>query len=166
VQCEWLYPTHIQRNEKLLSEAIDFANEGSFLDMDVVNQDIDKWLRFYLDNGGPPEQLTISSDMDSSTPDLFYKQFCTLVVQHGFPLEVVLPLFTSNTAKALKLARKGQLCVGKDADVVVLTERSLEIREVIARGQVMVRDGEPVVREKWLEKSHRNFTLIGDKWPG
>ena len=164
VKCDWLYPTHVQRSPELMREAIDLANEGSFLDIDVVEKDVHKWLRFYIDNGGPIEKLTVSSDMDSATPDIFYQQFCGLVVKHGFSLDLVLPLFTSNTASALKLSRKGSVKPGMDADVAVLTRDSLDIREVIARGRVMVRDGVPVVREKWLEKSSRNVTLIGDKW--
>ena len=166
VQCDWLYPTHVQRSPELMLEAIELAHEGAFLDMDVVEQDVHKWYRFYLDNGGPPEKLTISSDMDSSTPALFYDQFCGLVVKHRHPIEVVLPMFTSNTATALKLPQKGGLCPGMDGDVAVLTEATLDIREVIARGKVMVRDGSVVVREKWLEKSKRNVRLVGDEWPG
>ena len=166
VKCEWLYPTHVQRSPELLREAIDFANEGAYLDMDVVEEDVAKWLRFYLDNGGPPEQLTISSDMDSSTPAIFYEQFCGLVVKHDFPLDIALPFFTSNTATALKLQQKGRLRPGLDGDVAVLTKDSLDIRHVVAKGRVMVRDGEPIVREKWLEKSKRNVTLVGDEWPG
>jgi beta-aspartyl-dipeptidase (metallo-type) len=166
VKCDWLYPTHVQRSPELMREAIDFANEGAWLDMDVVEEDIHEWLRFYLDNGGLPEKLTISSDMDSSTPAIFYQQFCGLVVKHGFPLDVVLPLFTSNTAAALKLESKGGLRPGMDGDVAVLTRESLDIRHVIAGGRVMVRDGQTAVREKWLEKSKRNIALVGDQWPG
>src|SRR3954470_12403913 len=44
VKCESLFPTHIQRNEKLLAEAIELANAGSFVDMDTVNEDVHKWL--------------------------------------------------------------------------------------------------------------------------
>ena len=164
VKCDWLYPTHVQRSPELMREAIDLANEGAFLDIDVVEKDVHKWLRFYIDNGGPIEKLTVSSDMDSATPDIFYQQFCGLVVKHGFSLDLVLPLFTSNTACALKLSRKGCVRPGMDADVAVVTKGSLDIREVVARGRVVVRDGIPVVREKWLEKSSRNVTLTGDKW--
>ena len=166
VQCDWLYPTHVQRSPELMLEAIDLANEGAYLDMDVVEEDVAKWFRFYLENGGPPEKLTISSDMDSSTPAIFYEQFCGLVVKHGFALEVALPIFTSNTADALKLELKGRLAAGLDGDVAVLTKDSLDIRHVVAKGRMMVRDGAAVVREKWLEKSKRNVTLVGDEWPG
>jgi beta-aspartyl-dipeptidase (metallo-type) len=164
VKCEWLYPTHIHRSAELLREAIELANGGSFVDMDVVEENIPEWLPFYMENGGPLEQLTISSDMDSSTPEVFYRQFCELVVKHRYSLEIVLPLFTANTARALKLPNKGCLQVGKDADVCVLTRDSLEIRHLIAGGTFMFRDGEPVVREKWLEKSKRNVAFVGDQY--
>lgn len=165
VKCDWLYPTHIHRTPDLLAEAIELANEGSFVDMDTVEENIAEWLPRYIDGGGPLDKLTISSDMDSSTPALFFQQLCELVVKHRYSLDMVLPLFSSNTADALKLPKKGRVREGFDADLVVLTESSLDIREVIARGQVMVRDGEPVVREKWLEKSKRQVSFVGDEHP-
>jgi beta-aspartyl-dipeptidase (metallo-type) len=166
VKPEWLYPTHVQRNEKLLREAIDLANAGAHVDFDVVNQDLAKWLDFYIENGGPLEQLTISSDTDSSTPAIFYEQLCGLVVKHGHTLDLVLPLVTTNPATVLKLAKKGRLEVGNDADIVILGQGSLDIRHVIAKGKRMVSDGKPVVREKFLEESYRKVEFVGDKFPG
>ncbi|NUQ19659.1 MAG: beta-aspartyl-peptidase [Gemmatimonadaceae bacterium] len=165
VKPEWLYPTHVQRNEKLLREAIDLAKKGAHVDFDCVEQDIAKWLRFYLDHGGPVERLTISSDADSSTPDIFFRQIQGLVVDHRHPLELVLGLVTRNPATVLKLERKGHLAVGCDADILVLDRESLDIREVIARGHRMVVDGQLVMREKYLEKSSRAIAIIGDKAP-
>jgi beta-aspartyl-dipeptidase (metallo-type) len=67
----------------------------------------------------------------------------------------------------LKLDRKGRLDEGNDADVLVLKKGSLEIVEVIARGKRMVKEGSLAVREKFLEESFRNVSLIGDKFdPG
>src|SRR5204863_9484661 len=63
IQCDWLYPTHVQRSEDLLREAIHLAEHGAHLDMDVVNQDLHDWLSFYIANGGPLSQPTISSDI-------------------------------------------------------------------------------------------------------
>jgi beta-aspartyl-dipeptidase (metallo-type) len=164
VKPEWLYPTHVQRNAHLLREAIDLANAGAFVDFDVVDQDLAKWLDFYIENGGPLDRLTISSDTDSSTPDLYYGQLCQLVVRHGYTLDLVLPLVTTNPATALKLSRKGCLEVGKDADIVVLSQGTLEVRDVLARGKRMIADGKPEVREKFLTKSSRNIDLVGDKY--
>ena len=70
---------------------------------------------------------------------------------------------TSNTARILELRSKGRLEEGCDADVLVLAEGSLDIREVIANGKRLVADGECVVRPKFLEESSRNVTLIGDE---
>jgi len=165
VKPEWLFPTHVQRNERLLREAIDLAGAGAHVDFDVVNEDVARWLRFYLDNGGPIECLTISSDADSSTPDILFEQLRGLVTDHRFALEVVLPLVTSNAASCLKLHDKGQLRAGCEADVVVLEAGSLDVREVIARGKRMVANGSVAFRERYLEKSKRAATIVGDKAP-
>jgi beta-aspartyl-dipeptidase (metallo-type) len=60
-------------------------------------------------------------------------------------LEAALPAVTSNPARLLRLAGKGNLAIGSDADVVVLDEQ-LAARTVIARGEVHIEDGKPVQR--------------------
>ena len=105
----------------------------------MVEEDLAKWLRFYFDNDGDPTHLTISSDASISRPGTFYEQLRGCVVEHGFRLEQVLPLVTRNTARVLKLSGKGTLDAGKDADVVVLRRDSLEIVEVIAGGQRLLK---------------------------
>jgi beta-aspartyl-dipeptidase (metallo-type) len=165
VKAEWLYPTHVQRNERLLREAIDLANEGACVDFDVVNEDLGRWLEFYLENGGPMERLTISSDADSSTPDILAEQVRGLVTTHGFSLDVVLPLVTTNPARILKLPRKGRIAAGCDADLLVVEPESLVVRDVFTRGRRAVQDGQLVHREKFLGKSKRAYEIIGDDAP-
>ena len=58
---------------------------------------------------------------------------------------------TPNPADALKLAHKGRIAVGKDADFVLLSE-DLVIDTVIAKGQTMVVGGEPIVWGTFEEK--------------
>jgi beta-aspartyl-dipeptidase (metallo-type) len=164
IKPEWLFPTHIQRSKELMDEAIAFAIEGMPVNIDVVDEDAAKWTRYYLERGGPPEKFTISSDADSATPDVFYGQFCELVVKHGIPLDLALSFVTSNTAKILKLDKKGNLNEGCDADVLVLTEGSLDIREVISKGRRLVADGRCQTKPKFLEQSSRNVSLVGDEW--
>jgi beta-aspartyl-dipeptidase (metallo-type) len=94
---------------------------------------------------------------------VFYGQICELMVKHKLPLELVLPFVTSNTARILKLKSKGRIEKGCDADLLVLTEGSLEIREVIAGGKRLVIDGECVARSRFLEDSSRNVKLVGAK---
>jgi beta-aspartyl-dipeptidase (metallo-type) len=163
IKPEWLFPTHVQRSAELMDEAIVFANDGMPINIDVVEEDAGKWTKYYLDHGGPPDKFTISSDADSTTPDVFYGQICELVVKHRLPLELVLQFVTSNTAEILKLKTKGRIAEGSDADLLVLTEGSLEIHDVIAGGKRLVVDGECKTRAKFLEESSRNVTLVGDE---
>ena len=146
-----------------MDEAIDFAKRGVFVDIDTAAEDLAKWLEYYLQHGGDPGQLTVSSDADSSSPRTLYEQVCKSVVEHGIPLERVLPFVTSNTARVLKLKSKGRLEPRMDADVVVLRAGSLDIAHVIAKGRPMVRDGDVVVREKCLDQSNRTISLHGAK---
>lgn len=163
IQPGCLYATHVERNEKLLGEAIELVGQGSYVDMDVVDGELHRWLRFYLDRGGDPAHLTISSDASVTRPMRLYEQFCTAVVEYGFELGLMLPLITSNVARILKLNDKGILEEGRDGDVVVLRRGSLEIDAVVARGTIMVRDSALVKREEWLENSDRRVELHGEK---
>jgi beta-aspartyl-dipeptidase (metallo-type) len=163
IKADWLFPTHVQRSKELMDEAIAFAIDGMPINIDVVEEDAAKWTKYYLERGGPPQNFTISSDADSTTPDVFYGQLCGLVVKHKLPLELVLPFATSNTARILKLTKKGKLDAGCDADVLVLTRDSLDIREVIAMGKRMVVDGSCRTRPKFLEESSRKVELVGDE---
>lgn len=56
---------------------------------------------------------------------------------YRWPLERVLPLMTSSPAAALRLPAKGQLAPGCDADLLLLDAASLELRYVLARGEVV-----------------------------
>lgn len=163
IKPDWLFPTHIQRTRELMDEAIAFAIDGMPVNIDVVEQDAAKWTKYYLEHGGPRENFTISSDADSSTPDVFYGQMCELVLKHKMPLELVLPFVTSNTARILKLTKKGKLEEGCDADVLVLSRDSLDIREVTANGKRLVVDGSCKTKPKFLEESSRRVELVGDE---
>jgi beta-aspartyl-dipeptidase (metallo-type) len=162
-QPAWLYPTHIERNETLMREAIALTTLGAFVDVDTVEEDLPRWLRFYLEEGGDPNQLTVSSDASLSSPHTLYKQIRACICEHGFPPAQVLALVTTNTAKVLKLDTKGELAPGKDADVLVLRKGSLEIVEVIARGRRLVRSGQLTRTERFLTESNRRISLYGQK---
>jgi beta-aspartyl-dipeptidase (metallo-type) len=131
--------------------------------MDTVDEDLPKWLRFYLDNGGKPEQITVSTDASITSPRNMYEQIRSCILEHKFPIEQMLSLITANTAKVLKLEQKGRLDEGKDADILVLRKDSLEIKDVICNGRHLFRSGKPVFKEKFLEKSNRSVRLKGEK---
>jgi beta-aspartyl-dipeptidase (metallo-type) len=163
VQPGTLYPTHIERSEALMREAVELTLRGMFVDIDTVEEDLPKWLRFFLDNGGDPNKLTVSSDASATGPHNLYNQVRACVTEHGFPLEQVLPIATRNTSEVLKLESKGRLEAGTDADVLVLRKGSFEIKDVIVRGRRMVKDGRLITAENFLKNSDRQVSLHGTK---
>lgn len=163
VEPEWLYATHVERSEKLMEEAIELAGRGMAVDVDTVEEDLPKWLRFYLEHGGDPDCLTASSDAGTSSPRVLYEQLRRCVVEERFPLEQVLALVTRNPARILKLHDKGVLEKGRWGDLLLLEKGSLEIVHVLSRGAFMVRDGSLAVSEKFLEGSNREIHLRGAK---
>jgi beta-aspartyl-dipeptidase (metallo-type) len=160
---EWLYATHVQRNEDLLLQAIELAQQGVHLDFDVVERDLAKWLTFYCEHGGPLDRLTVSSDASESSPRTLFDQLRSCVLEHGFSLEQMLPHFTSNTARILQLKSKGSLEPDKDGDLLVLDPGTLEIRDVIARGKCMISNGKLQAEEHFLKDSERRIELYGQK---
>jgi beta-aspartyl-dipeptidase (metallo-type) len=150
VRPECLYPTHVNRNEELLEDAIRLAKRGAFVDMDTIDENTSKWLRFYHEHEGPLDRLTASSDAHtpSGSNRKLYEQFVACVQETDLGLSQVLPIFTSNTAAALKLKRKGSLAVDNDADVVILDKDTLEIRHLFTMGRHVIADGELVVQSR------------------
>jgi beta-aspartyl-dipeptidase (metallo-type) len=161
VEPEWLYPTHVDRSRELMREAAAFTRLGAFVDVDVTEENLPEQLRRFIEDNGDLSRLTVSSDAAISSPRALHDQIRACVVEHGFPLEIVLPLGASNTARVLKLDRKGRLEQGCDADALVLRHKTLEITHVFARGRQLVRGGELVITERFLTRSKRRISLYG-----
>ena len=160
-------PTHVNRKRRLFEEAMALAERGCTVDVTAfpVAEGEDAWpaeeaLVRYLDAGLPGERITVSSDgggclpvfdaegrvatMDVGSPGALGDTLRTLL-RCGQRLERVLPAFTSNPARLLRLERKGRLVAGADADLVVL-DADGAVADVMARGRWHVRAGEAVVR--------------------
>ena len=163
VKAEWLYPTHINRSEELMLEAIELAGRGGFVDLDTANEDLPQWLRFYKGNRGDLTKLTVSSDASITSPRNLFEQIRACVRSGEFALEEVLPLVTANTANALKLPHKGTIKDGNAADLLLLDKETLKIREVISEGKRLFKDGKIAFKENFLEKSNRDIRLKGEK---
>ena len=160
-------PTHVNRRKALFEEALALAKRGCHVDITAfpVEEGEDAWpadeaLVRYLDSGAPPERVSISSDAGGCLPCFDGDgRVCGMDVGHsgamtdtlkallarGLPLERALPAFTSNPAALLRLAGKGRIAVGADADLVVLDARA-NVRDVWAGGVAHVRAGQPVRR--------------------
>lgn len=165
-------PTHVNRNEALFEECLDFAAEGGTIDF-TGNEDIDYWeticdevrvcrgIRRLLERGISSDRFTISSDGQGSMPvfnaqgeykgigigkaSCLLKEVRECVQKEGIPLETAIKGITCNPASILKLDRKGRIKGGFDADICLLEEGTLKLNTVIAKGQVMVKDGEQKV---------------------
>lgn len=158
---EMLYPTHVERTDALMDEAIALAARGSHVDVDTVEGELGERVTYWLRNGGDPARLTASSDAGSSSPARLAEQWRRCVLCHGVPLEHALPLVTSNTAAVLKLAGKGRVAPGCDGDVLVLRRDTLDVVHVFARGRHLYDDGRMTRGEGWLDGSARRIELAG-----
>ncbi len=159
-------PTHVNRRKALFDEALTLAQRGCTIDITAFPVDAgeDAWtaaeaLLRYLDAGLPATQVTVSSDgggclpafdgegrvkaFDVGRPSALGDTLEELLAG-GHALERVLPAFTSNPARVLRLPRKGNLTPGADADLVVL-DAEHRIADVMARGRWHVRGGMPVI---------------------
>jgi beta-aspartyl-dipeptidase (metallo-type) len=140
VPSRWLYPTHVERSEALFDEAIAFARSGAYVDVDVWERDLDRWLRRWHD-AGAPDRLTVSSDAGLMPPLALLDEVRRTIVEEGMPASQVLATVTRTAADALGLSAKGRIAVGADADLLVLDRESLALRDVLAGGQALLRDG-------------------------
>ncbi len=159
-------PTHVNRRKALFAEAIELTARGCNIDITAFpvadGEDAwsaeDAWMR-YQDAGAPPDRITISSDAGGCLPT--FDSECRIVhmdvgqpgallatmqalLGRGVDLAAVLPAFTSNVARLLRLPGKGVVAVGADADLVVLDEAH-GISDVMAGGRWHVKRGQQVL---------------------
>lgn len=165
------HPTHINRNEELFQAGIRYALRGGYVDFttSTIPQFLEegevkcaRGLRLMLEAGVPIGCITFTSDGQASLPAFhadgefaglqvgkvssLYKEVRDAVLEEGIPLETALQVITSNPAAVLKLPQKGAVQAGKDADLVLLKRDTLEIHTVIAKGNIMVECGQPMVK--------------------
>ena len=154
-------PTHVNRRRALFDEALELARQGSTVDITAFPVEegedayaADEALERYLAAGAPADRVTISSDAGGCLPCFDAEGRVThmdvgssgalletlrAALARGLALEAVLPALTTNPAKLLRLARKGTLAPGNDADLVVLDEQH-RADTVVVRGEIHVKD--------------------------
>ncbi len=140
---ECLYPSHVNRTFELLDDAIALSIKGSFVDMDTTEKGLGKFLHYYREKGGDPTKLTVSSDSHTvgANPQKHFEEFRDCILKQDLDLAEILPYFTLNPANVLKLPNKGRLEEKADADLLILNKANLEIVQVIAGGQPLVKNG-------------------------
>lgn len=163
-----LLPTHVNRNEKLFQQAIDYARKGGLIDLTTSGNDPrtetirpSRGLKLLLEKGVNPANITFSSDGQGSLPRFneegeflglkigsvktLFEQVKEAILEEKIKPENALATITSNVARIFKLKNKGKICRGFDADLVLLKAENLKITEVFARGRLMVKEGKPEV---------------------
>lgn len=164
-------PTHMNRNGSLFKRAIEFGKNGGIIDfttsttkkfLEEGETKCSKALKIALEEGVSGNNITFSSDGQGSLPEFnekgefigigigkvtsLYREVKDAIVSENIPMEKALRVITANPADILKLKDKGHIEKGKDADIVLLDEDTFEIDTVIARGQVMIKNKEVVVK--------------------
>jgi beta-aspartyl-dipeptidase (metallo-type) len=156
------HPTHVNRRKGLFEEALALARRGCTIDVTAFPVDegedawtaAEAWERYHASDV-PAERLTISSDAGGCLPTFDHDgRMCRMdvgsshalldtlreLLARGHALDAVLPAFTRNVARHLRLAGKGEIAVGADADLVAL-DAAGKVVDVMAQGAWHVRDG-------------------------
>ncbi len=170
-----LIPTHTTRNRELFEDALEWVKAGGAIDITAgpdpdpaadPDVSIEDAVARFKDAGLPLDRITVSSDGNGSMPvfdkagrlvrltiaserDLLRK-FRDLVQKKILPLETAARLFSTNAAAFYKLAGKGRVAPGTDADLILL-DANLELRDVFARGRRLMADGRLVVKGTFSE---------------
>ena len=150
-------PTHVNRDDKLFEEALDFAEKGGYIDITsgMSRKLTDAKAYQKAKERNVLDRITYSSDgfgswsnydKEGNLVEIGYSPVDTgikaikEIVESGEKLEDAIKPFTSNVAKVLKLDREvGYVKEGYLANLVALND-DLEIETVISEGQVMMKD--------------------------
>lgn len=156
-------PTHVNRNEKLYKEAINFAKNGGYIDLTSgMSKDLSDSKAYEIAKENKVlDKITFSSDgfgswsnydKEGNLIEIGYSPVDTgiksikEIVNSGENLEDAIKPFTSNVAKVLKLDKKiGYVKKGYLANLILLDE-NLEINTVISEGKFMMKDKKILVK--------------------
>jgi beta-aspartyl-dipeptidase (metallo-type) len=159
-------PTHCNRNEYIFEDAKIYGKEG-YIDITTSSypyfpdEEIKPAtaLRLLLEAGVPEEHITFSSDscgslpgfdekgrlvkLEMGLPSADLRELGDAVLIEKIPLEIALKVLTSNVASILKLAGKGFIAPGMDADLLFL-DKDLKMVHLLSGGKWVVRNGEVI----------------------
>ncbi|MFJ7752459.1 beta-aspartyl-peptidase [Peribacillus muralis] len=165
------YPTHINRNPDVFKAGLLYAKKGGYIDF--TTSTVKKFLeegevkastaiKLALEDGVDINQITLTSDGQASLPDFdddgklqglsmgtcmsLYDSVVDAILADGVATADAMRVVTENPANILKLANKGQLKTGNDADIIIMDKHTFEIDTVIAMGQIMVKEGAAIVK--------------------
>ena len=157
-------PTHVGRTKELFEQAIEFAKLGGIIDITTGASkytDPHQSVLYALEKGASIDNITFSSDGHAGLTkfndhkeaigirkapfDQNLFEVIQLIKKGGIAIEDAFKLITTNPAKNLGLKNKGKIAVGCHADICVFN-RELELIDVFARGQHMMKDKKILVK--------------------
>ena len=166
-----LLPTHINRSDKLFKVGIEYAKKGGFIDLTTSSDPrflepgelrACEGLTLLLKNGVDIKHITFSSDGNGSMPvfdndgklvglgicsvETLYREVKDSIKEYNVPIEDAIKVITSNVAEVLKLNNKGKIEKERDADLVIVNEDTLDIDMVIAKGKIVLKDGNTTIK--------------------
>ncbi|EKQ52181.1 MULTISPECIES: beta-aspartyl-peptidase [unclassified Clostridium] len=166
-----LLPTHINRNGKLFKTGLEYVKKGGFIDL-TTSCDLEnlaegelraaEGLKKYIDEKLPIEHITFTSDGNGSmekfdkdgklsgykicSVSTLYREVKFAITELNVPIEDAIKVVTSNVAEIMKFKNKGTIECGKDADLVIVDDKSFDIDTVFANGKKMMENGEVLVK--------------------
>jgi beta-aspartyl-dipeptidase (metallo-type) len=168
VPIKHVLPTHFNRNELLMEQALEWVRMGGVVDVtpSIGPPEFNRAMRSVeavtnlLSARIPIDQITVSTDANGVSTihgfdkvervpiDLLHKEFKELVLGKGLTITNALKPVTSNVARVLKMERKGIITEGADADLLLLDPKTLKLELVMARGKVVIQDGKMTRMQK------------------
>ncbi|MGG7048726.1 MULTISPECIES: beta-aspartyl-peptidase [unclassified Campylobacter] len=158
-------PTHVNRNERLFAQSIEFLKDGGYVDLTcMLGLTPLQAIKRIKEQEISTQKVTISSDgygsfssYDSdgkllkigvSSVMATFNEFKNFI-ENKFELEEALCYFTKNVANSISLKNKGEILEGKDADILLFDE-NLNLEFVIANG-VVLKDNEGYIKKGTYE---------------
>ena len=157
------HPTHVSRNMRLFEEGLDFVRQGGSIDLNPGSS-VDGTLEIVsklVENSVDLSRITFSSDgngshcefdesgvltgLGVSSVSVMIESLRGIIRSGVLSMTEALRFFTSNPSDILGLDGKGRIGVGLDADLLVL-DQDLSLDKVLARGRLMVDNGQIRVR--------------------
>ena len=158
-------PTHCGRIRHVFDSAVEFGKKGGWIDITAgASCCFDHPAQAVIEAVGmgvDPTHITLSTDGHGSVPrfnekgemvglgvggvDGNLKETIRLISDYKMPIEQALLFTTKNVGDALGLKDQGRVEVGACANACLFTE-DFNLTHVVARGRVMMLDGEVVVK--------------------
>ncbi|MGA2081620.1 MAG: beta-aspartyl-peptidase [Holophaga sp.] len=155
-------PTHVNRNEKLFGQAMEYALRGGRIDLTAGPPEeagplrACRALKRCLEHGVPADRITFTTDGQGSMPvfndrkefvrlsvgqvSALFQEVRDAVRKEGVDLETALRVVTRNPAEIYGLAGKGRIRPQADADLILVDPETFTVDTVIARGRTLMVD--------------------------